>query len=414
MNLFLLCLPVTAQAFEGAELKINGDLKSFFVAGFPEEHLLQPSSNYGQAFLDGRLKIKWQITDQIYVDAHHAITFGTAPPITALEEELLTMGVESDESPTVMMTGVGLQAPEVIDLSWKGEEGDLFLQGRTDRLFAQASLGPVDFRLGRQPISFGHGFMFNPMDLVQPFSFATIDSEYKPGIDSFRVDAYLGMSTQITGLVAYAGEWEKEGMIAIVNGNTTLGWTDISLFYGLVKGDNVIGTGTASSIGPVGLHGDVTVTIPEEEDIFVRAVAGWMWKPLENSTLNGEFYLQTVGAENNDGYVEFITSDRYARGELWLMGKYYASIAMSQQITSLVTGNISVIGNLADSSAMITPSIQVSVSNEVQLVAGGYAGIGEQPEDIELIDLLLEEEYVLPSEFGMMPKSMFLQLKAYF
>ncbi len=414
MSILFLILLANSEAYEGSELMINGDVKSFFVAGFPDKHLLQPSSNYGQAFVDGRLKLRWQLMNEVYVEAHHAITYGTAPPMTSLEEELLSLGIETDENATVMMTGVGLQAPEVVELSWKGEDGDLFLQGRTDRLFVQASLGSVDIRLGRQPISFGHGLMFNPMDLVQPFSFATIDSEYKPGIDSFRIDGYIGMSSQITGLVAYAGEWDKEGMIAIINGNTTLGWTDVSLFYGLVKGDNVFGTGTASSIGPVGVHADVTVTIPEEEDSFVRAVAGFMWKPLEYSTFNGELYLQTVGAESPEGYVEFVSSDRYSRGELWLMGRYYASFAMSQEVTSLVTGNVGTIVNLVDSSFMITPSIQVSVSDEVQLVCGSYIGAGEEPEDMNLIDILSGDEIELPSEFGITPSSYFLQMKAYF
>ena len=53
------------------------------------------------------------------------------------------------------------------------------------RLYIKGSIGPVDLQIGRQPISFGNGFVFSPLDLVQPFSFATIDNEYKPGIDAF-------------------------------------------------------------------------------------------------------------------------------------------------------------------------------------------------------------------------------------
>ena len=121
------------------------------------------------------------------------------------------------------------QAPEAVELSWNGdEEADLFLQGRTDSCISK-EVYPVDLQIGRQPISFGNGFVFSPLDLVQPFSFATIDNEYKPGIDAIRLDGYIGMSTHITAVAAYAGDWDMDGMTYVLNGNTTIGWTDLSL-----------------------------------------------------------------------------------------------------------------------------------------------------------------------------------------
>ena len=84
------------------------------------------------------------------------------------------------------------------------------------------------------------------------------------------------MTGQMTGVVAYAGSWDVEGLTAVLNANGTFGWTDISLFGGMVRSDRVIGTGVASSIGAVGLHSDVTLTVPEseEEDPFVRWTTG--------------------------------------------------------------------------------------------------------------------------------------------
>ena len=59
---------------------------------------------------------------------------GSKAPTTQLEIELQNFGMElEDDSSGSFMTGVGLQAPEAVELSWKGdEEADLF-QGRTDR-----------------------------------------------------------------------------------------------------------------------------------------------------------------------------------------------------------------------------------------------------------------------------------------
>ena len=89
----------------------------FFLAGFPEEHLLSPPGNYGQGFLDGRLKIRFE-GENWSSEVHHVITMGSKAPTTQLEIELQNFGMElEDDSSGSFMTGVGLQAPEVIDVT---------------------------------------------------------------------------------------------------------------------------------------------------------------------------------------------------------------------------------------------------------------------------------------------------------
>ena len=400
-------------------VEVHADLKSFFITGFPYEHIIMPDGAYGQGFVDGRLKVDWQ-GRYLQFQGHHAITLGTPPPQSQLQEQLEAMGVESASS-SLMMTGVGLQAPEAIELSWRAfEEDDLFVQGRTDRFYLQGDIQNVTFRLGRQPISFGHGMMFNPMDLVQPFSVATIDSEYKPGLDALRLDGYLGMTTQLTGVVAYSGSWDVEGMTAVLNLNNTIAWTDISLFGGLVRSDRVIGVGLSSSIAAVGLHSDVTLTFPNEddsnikEDPFVRAVLGSFWQPFEKTTLSSEYYYQSLGASKPNQYLDFAQSDRYARGETWLLGQQYLAISVAQQFHPLMSGNIGMIGNLLDRSFLLSPSFVYSVSDEVSMVMGGYMGIGKHPLQTTFSEILLQKPIEIQNEFGMMSVSGFMQIKTYY
>ncbi len=402
--------------------EFNGDLKQFFIAGLPYDHILMPPSSYGLAYADARAKVRWELTEKITFEGHHVVTAGTAPPSSQLFMELESLGVSLDDEDegSLLMTGVGLSAPEAIELSWSPEEeSDLFLQGRTDRLLLKGSFGTVDLVVGRQAISFGDSLFFTPMDLVQPFSVATIDSEYKPGIDAFRVDSYFGFSGQITALVAYAGSWDQEGLIALFNANTTVGIADLSLFYSSARGDHVVGTGVSTSIGAVGVHLEGTFTLPYDEDVneedsFVRAVVGFFWQPLEKSTLTGELYLQTLGAEDPNGYLELAQSERFARGELWLMGRSYGALSWGQEITPLVNGALAGFCNLEDGSFLLSPSLSISVSDNVQAALGGYAGFGERPEDIELAEIIAGEELALKSEFGFMPGMLFLQMRSYF
>ena len=414
MSLLWLCLSM-AQA-EESSAQWNADVKTFFVTVHPYEHILMPPTDTAQAFVDGRLKLDWTLSDTISIEAHHVITAGTPQYQTQLQMELAQMGVEMEGAASTMMTGVGLQAPEAVELSWRMEDTDLFLQGRTDRLFAQATVGQSTIRLGRQAISFGHGMVFNPMDLVQPFSIATIDNEYKAGIDALRVERYFGMAGQITGVVAYAGSWDVEGLTAVLNANGTFGWTDISVFGGMVRSDRVIGTGVASSIGAVGLHSDVTLTIPDsEEDPFVRLTTGAFLRPFDTSSVTMEYYFQSLGADSAEKYLDFAQSDRYARGELWVMGQHYLSLAWAQEMTALSSASIAFIGNVVDASMLLSPSLSLSVSDDVQLVAGGFVGVGERPKTTSVTEVLLNPDALqVGSEFGMMPGSGFVQLRSYF
>jgi hypothetical protein len=415
--MIICALVLFSQMARATPPKVNADLKQFFTASFPYDSLILPPEPYGQAFVDGRLKMVWSPTKTFRFEGHHVVTIGTLMPQTQLARELQLMGFEQSEedSASPFMTGVGLQAPQAVDLSWQGDkDSELMMQGRTDRLFVRSRFGRVDITLGRQAVGLGNGLMFNPMDLVQPFSFATIDSEYKPGVDAFRLDAFLGMSTQLSSIVSYAGDWDRSGMIGIFYAKKTVGPVDLSTLLGSVRSDGVLGLGISSSVGAVGIHSDWTLTIPEEEDPFVRGVVGVFARPLERSTLTSELYIQTLGAESTEDYLDFLSSDRYGRGELWLMGRYYGALSWSQEFSPLITANIATTVNIEDGSLFVSPSSSISVSDEVQIALGGFVGIGDRPISPELIDLITGVDIETPSEFGLYPSMFFVQMRAYF
>ena len=52
--------------------EIGGDVKQFFIAAFPYEHLLMPEGAYSQAYADGRLKLDELITKYRSLDEINA------------------------------------------------------------------------------------------------------------------------------------------------------------------------------------------------------------------------------------------------------------------------------------------------------------------------------------------------------
>jgi hypothetical protein len=392
--------------------EVHGNAKTFFLATFPyENELLMPPGPYGQGAASGRIAFTAKALDHLTLEVHPAFTLQSA--------------VDNALGDTVG-TGVGLSAPEAVDLTWTNDDdGTLAMMGRIDWLSLRTSYPGIDVTLGRQPIGFGNGLFFTPMDLVNPFAITTIDTEYRPGVDAVRVDGFLGMSGKITGVAAYAGDWDLEGTVLAATGQGTIGVTDLSGFVGSVHAEPVFGIGMVTSLGPVGIHSDSTLTLAADDDPFVRSVLGATWIQ-GNTTLSGEVYVQTFGASEPDAYLVVATSDRYARGEVWQLGRYYAAVSLAHQITPLLNGGVAVITNLQDPSGMLAPNLSWSVAENADLSLGAYAGLGKRPDEVDPLDLINPETFQpygpkqiagrlgIQSEFGLIPVTTFLQMRAYF
>lgn len=387
---------------------LHGDLKTFALGVFVDgDDTVVPTgappavAGFGQGVGDFRLKAalageRWR------VDVHHA----------------LSMVASSGGSLLGTSTGVALTAPELVDLTWQPDLGSgLLLRGRVDRLMVSFTPEHLAVTLGRQPISFGTGLVFAPLDLVNPFSPATIDSEYKPGVDAARVDVFAGTAGRVSAVAAWAGALpltdsdaepvDLGDVVIAANGQGTVGVTDIQGFVGLVRGDQVLGAAVASSVGPIGVHGDVTFTNPGEEATeaspFVRAVVGGEGRPTTTTTIAVELYLQTLGGAEPAEYGLGILNPRFLRGELWLLGRYYGALTVSQEITPLLSGTASVIANLGDPSALLVPAVAYSLGDEATIGAGGYVSLGARRNGI-----------VPQSEFGLYPSAAFVRMSGYF
>lgn len=419
-----------AAAALGADADLHGDVKTFFVTSVPVPFFETELPGFdavddptGQGTLDVRLKGSLRLGEHWRFEAHHAVSAFNVPTAVGLG------GTSS---------GVALTAPELIPLTWEPDTGaGLTIRGRTDRLTAKLSVPGVDLTLGRQPVTFGTGLIFTPMDVVNPFSAATIDTEYKPGIDAVRLDGYTGTAGRLSGVVAWASASDlteardrvtADDLILALNGQTTVGVTDVQLLAGAVRGEGVFGAGLVSAIGPIGVHGDATLTLPgldaRQDDPFVRAMIGADGRPTGTTGVSLEAYYQGLGAASPAGYLDVLGGPRAARAEIWQAGRWYGALAVSQEVTPLVAASAALIANLADPSALLTGSLSWSSSDSTTVALGAFAGLGARPQVQPLALDPDTQQVVLPppaelseavrSEYGLFPPAFFASMKAYF
>lgn len=439
-----------AEGDEPLQTHVHGDVKTFFLAGAPyawfrvseasapaleasglsEDEVLRQYGFASDPFASGignvRLKADATWREVLRLDVQWAV---------AAQNRLQTAVLPGTTS------GVGLRAPEAVVLTWTPDVGpDVALQHRFDRLVLSARLPGVDVALGRQPISFGSGRFFTPFDLVNPFHPATIDTEYKPGVDAARVDAYVGAGGRFTLATAYAGTEPLTGkdrsdattfedFVIAGYGQWTVGVTDLMILLGAVHAEAVLGAGAVSSIGPVGVRGEATLTIPGDgAEPFVRAMTGADWRPTTTTTLSAEVYVQSFGAADPRGYLDVVSDERFTRGEVWQLGRVYAGISAAQEITPLIFGHVAIVSNLADPSALVVLAGSWSVADNVVVGFGANLGVGQSPDVVEL-DLTLDPMTMAPvltppspdeirdsvrSEFGLYPQTAYLQVRTYF
>lgn len=389
--------------------EVHGELSSFFFGTLAEPHtVFAPDGATGMGSVSGRLKGHLDLGRHLRLTAHPTISSSTGQISWA-------------------QTGTGMAPPQAVDLSWSPDtEGPLDITARMDWLHLRARMQGAEITVGRQAIGFGTGVFFTPMDLVTPFGLTTVDTSHRPGVDAVRVDGFFGTSGRVTGVAAYRGDWDIDGMVLLAEGQVTVGLTDIHLMAGEVHGDHVVGLGLASSIGPVGLHADATLTLPDEDDHFVRAVVGADWRPTDKTTLSAEAYVQTVGAQTPEEYMVFALSERVSRGELQQLGRTYLGAMVSQELTALTQASLAIFSNVDDGSALVSPSLAWSISDNADLSAGGFIGWGEGPDEVDPLDLIdpttlqplpdqaMARRLGVRSEYGLISPTFFIQMKSAF
>ncbi len=412
-------LPASVQAGrivdqDDLEILLGGDVKGLFDVSFPYDHLLMPDDPMGRAAVDFRLKFDGKYRFFSW-SVHHQMA-----------------GIIRSPGFGDGLGGTAASVPgSPFKLNWDAVDEDTFaLNGRMDRLVIKFHAKHMDLAIGRQPISFGQGYFFTPMDLVAVFTPSVVDREYKPGVDAVRADFWIGATGHISAVAALVGEWDLEGLLVAGHGGFTVGLFDIGFFAAKVHSDAVFGFDTSGSIGPVGVRSDFTVTVPKDDDPFVRGVIGaslyWPW----GLSLSGELYAQSVGTHEPDEYMDVARTDRFERGELWTMGHFYGALSADWEVMPLIHVNLAAIVNFLDPSLFLGPGFSWSVASNADLVAGAFIPIGRRPAEMEEEDLyeidettgmitFLDEDEIIDlfeprSEFGLMPYQAYVQMKLYF
>ena len=303
----------------------------------------------------------------------------------------------------------GFQGAETIDYnrrldlekSWQHDKhGTGRLQ--VDRLNLQWRTGSVDTTIGRQAIGFGRILVFSPLDVIAPFPPDAIDTDVRNGVDALHAIFNYGLDGQIGAIAVWGEEAEYNSFLGTWSDN----WSgmDVLLIGGELRGRNMIGTGLAGSVGTLGLKGEITFHDGKDTDeidgdlydsFSVAAVEAW-YRFANGISLVTQYLYNGPGADDPEDYPQVLASAPVQEGLTYLLGRHYLIIAPSYEIHPLATLQGLVIYNIDDKSALMRPTLDLSLTDNLSLQAFWTWHSGDHP---EVVSSLLPA--VPRSEFGL-------------
>ncbi|HOX46595.1 MAG TPA: hypothetical protein PK668_23550 [Myxococcota bacterium] len=314
-----------------------------------------------------------------------------------------------------------------------GEEGDVTAALSLDRLAVRLSTAYFDLTLGRQAISFGKTYFWNPLDVFQGFDPRQFDRDYKPGVDAARLDVPLGDTAGLTLVGAFGRSPSRDailldppgartrvveevgvdwyGSAVLLRAYATFWDWDFTLQGGKVYGGYQVAGGLAGELGPleVRAEGGYHFALDGPVELFPApshgsAVAGLGHTFDCSLSLQLEYLYNGAGAPG-----ELLTALlRVADGNALHLGTHLLGLSVSYELTGLVKGSLAFLVSASDGSSLLQPGLSASVSDEAELVAGALIAFGARPTGPSALQPGLQ------SEFGTYPNFYYLEFKYYF
>ena len=273
----------------------------------------------------------------------------------------------------------------------------------------------LDMILGRQPVSWGSGKIVNPTDVLAPYAFTELDTEYRIGVDAVRFRYALGAMSELDAGVVLGPDGDKDESAFFVRGKTYVGNTDVSVLVMRFREHRMVGVDVTRAFGGTGAWLEAALVAPSrsrnglQQDDYVRLTAGLDRQLTPRLYAYLEYHLNTAGSSDPDGYALLADDPAYREGSVYLLGRHYVGTGFSFQLSGLTTLNGMILTNLSDGSAFGSLSMEYNVARNLYLSGGIYLNTGSSP------ILSAAPPFVqLMDEFGSYPDLLYISLRWYF
>jgi len=399
------------------DLRLNGYYKNFSVvyddSKYVEEIYGNAPASLGMVSNRVRINAGLSLTDWLDINAAYNI-------VPKIQDQLLF-------SENLFYLGLNSSGYRVDDLNSRlypsndDKITSFAIYQNLDNFHAHLKLEWADIYAGRQAIAWGSARTINPTDVIAPYTYNELDTEYRIGVDAVRTRIPVGFMGEIDFGYVFGHEFKFEQSAFFLRGKYYVAKTDVSAMLVGFRENLMIGLDMTRSLGGAGCWVE----------------AAWVFnKVLADSSYqnNSDYGRLTVGADysfgsKTYGFVEYhfnqpgsnqasrysnnLSKTAYQDGAVYLLGKHYLIPGISYQITPLLTLTCQTLTNLGDPSVSLSPILEYNVATDIYISVGAYLGIGKQSR-LDKTSSIDNPRIDMKSEFGTYPAIYYLSYRWYF
>lgn len=384
-------LPFSVCLAGNVKTTFGGQLKASFYGADYDNSSIQSEFENGHWFdtdIDLRIKSRTFFSDNISVDCHYVLSGSKGDSIHATEffsdqytgtyiSQIFQNSFDSDDS-------------RIVDLSSEIKKGnDYSVHHRLDRINLSIESDFGKAVIGRQAVTWGNGLLFNPMDIINPFSPYDTKRDYKKGGDLVYFETFFKKGDDLQ--VIYAPRRDVQ------DSNIKFSESSLGIKYHLILenmefdfmvakhyNDDLAGIGFVGTVGNAVLRSDLIYSFVDHDirdDFFsfiVNIDYSWVWFK-KNFYGLVEYYYSGLGAdEYSKVYTDRDLSARINRGNVYGLGKNYLSSSLKIELSPLLNFNFTAIANLNDPSYLLQPGITWNVAENFEITTGSNITLGKK------------------------------------
>lgn len=367
-----------------AEGLIPPDLSGYFRlqagAGFPEDDdfrsILGDRSSLIDKAADVRLVSEWFPSDNVKTEIHYeaAVSGGDTRKIIKFldknfpgSSDFFSSDLPSDKTRVFNLTHM------------LKDENNLALYHRLDRLSVTFSAQGLSLGLGRQAMTWGHGLIFNPVDIFNPFSPTSLIRDYKTGDDMISLVCSTSEKSDLQMLwvprrSSETGNVTQDESSLASRFQFRSGKLDMDLMVSKHRGDTVMALGGVGYLGESAMRADILLNLaesdPDRGEFFSGVInmdRSWVWFDRNFYGLL-EFYANGAGTTDYIGVInDTWLSSRIKSGEMYLIGRSYLGGTLQIELHPLVNMSLTGIFNIEDKSRLFQPGMAFDASSSLKI-----------------------------------------------
>ncbi|MCH8882458.1 MAG: hypothetical protein IIA41_03050 [SAR324 cluster bacterium] len=281
-----------------------------------------------------------------------------------------------------------------------------------DHAYLRVAGGPLEAVVGRQPISWGTGRIWQPTDVFATFGPLALDTEYKPGIDGLLLNAYpFDFASIALAYILSSGDPPVLDDSAVARWRGQLGLeSELTVLAGSVREEELAGGSFETSWLAAGWRLEGIAFRPRDEDeTHTFAIAGVDHRLAGDTLLLAELYYNTLGAADEADLPRVTGSSAFAEGRLLQLSRTVLALGASREFAGLWTAGYTLFGaGLRDAggerhfSALHRLTLTYSISEDAEAVlsVSTAGGRGLDP-----------DTGAFRSEFGHVPDSLYVSIQ---